>query len=205
MTNRQLAAAETRKKLLEAGKQLVCRKGLSNTSIEEITNAAGVSKGTFYTYFSRKEDLVSELSRSMFGEILDGAKTFPGGFIDKLSYYMVNFSDYIEQGSVKLSQEWVKNVVNPDLVENEFDRGKLPYDLSSVHELIVFGVEQGMLKRDIPVRQLSEILVDLLYGEMLCWNMSGGAYSLRERTQEFCNGYLQVLLEKYMNNFSESQ
>ena len=174
MTNRQLAAAETRKKLLEAGKKLICKKGLSNTSIEEITDAAGVSKGTFYTYFNRKEDIVFELSRSMFGEILDRAKAFEGGFIAKLCYYMVNFSGYIEQGSVKLSQEWVKNVVNPDLVENEFDRGKLPYDLSSVHELMVFGVEEGMLKREVPARQLAEILVDLLYGEMLCWNMSGG-------------------------------
>ena len=139
-----------------------------------------------------------ELSRSMFGEILDRAKAFEGGFIAKLCYYMVNFSGYIEQGSVKLSQEWVKNVVNPDLVENEFDRGKLPYDLSSVHELMVFGVEEGMLKREVPARQLAEILVDLLYGEMLCWNMSGGMYSLRERTQNFCDGYLKVLLEKYM-------
>ena len=198
MTNRQLAAAETRKKLLEAGKKLICKKGLSNTSIEEITDAAGVSKGTFYTYFNRKEDIVFELSRSMFGEILDRAKAFEGGFIAKLCYYMVNFSGYIEQGSVKLSQEWVKNVVNPDLVENEFDRGKLHYDLSSVHELMVFGVEEGMLKREVPARQLAEILVDLLYGEMLCWNMSGGTYSLRERTQNFCDGYLKVLLEKYM-------
>ena len=198
MTNRQLAAAETRKKLLEEGKKLICKKGLSNTSIEEITDAAGVSKGTFYTYFNRKEDIVFELSRSMFGEILDRAKAFEGGFIAKLCYYMVNFSGYIEQGSVKLSQEWVKNVVNPDLVENEFDRGKLPYDLSSVHELMVFGVEEGMLKREVPARQLAEILVDLLYGEMLCWNMSGGTYSLRERTQNFCDGYLKVLLEKYM-------
>ena len=107
MTNRQLAAAETRKKLLEAGKKLICKKGLSNTSIEEITDAAGVSKGTFYTYFNRKEDIVFELSRSMFGEILDRAKAFEGGFIAKLCYYMVNFSGYIEQGSVKLSQEWV--------------------------------------------------------------------------------------------------
>lgn len=198
MTNRQIAAAETRKRLLEAGKELVCQKGLSNTSIEEITAAAGVSKGTFYTYFNRKEDIVSELSRSMFGEILEGAKAFEGDFIAKLCDYMVNFSGYIEQGSVKLSQEWVKSVVNPDLVENEFDRGKLPYDLSSVHELMVFGVEEGMLKREVPARQLAEILVDLLYGEMLCWNMSGGTYSLRERTQDFCDGYLQVLLKKYM-------
>ncbi len=200
MTNRQLAALETKKRLLEAGKALICRKGLSGTSIEEITEAAGVSKGTFYTYFGRKEDIVFALSQSMFGEILDAAKAAEGDFIAKLSFYMVDFSGYIEQGSVKLAQEWVKNVVNPDLVENEFDRGKLEYDLESVRELFLFGVEERMLARSVLASYLPETLVDLLYGQMLCWSMSGGAYSLRKRTQDFCALHLRKLLEEYMES-----
>ena len=77
MTGRQLAAPRaTRTKLLRAGKTIICQKGLEHTSVEEITEAAGVSKGTFYTYFRRKEDIVFELSRGMFGEILAEAKSF---------------------------------------------------------------------------------------------------------------------------------
>ena len=74
MTNRKIAALETRKKLLEAGKRIICKKGLDNTAVEEITEAAGVSKGTFYTYFRRKEDIVFELSRQVFGEFLENAR-----------------------------------------------------------------------------------------------------------------------------------
>ena len=40
MTNRQLAALETKRRLLEAAKKIVCEKGLVNTSIEEITRQA---------------------------------------------------------------------------------------------------------------------------------------------------------------------
>lgn len=80
MTGRQLAAQATRTKLLRAGKTIICQKGLEHTSVEEITEAAGVSKGTFYTYFRRKEDIVFELSRGMFGEILAEAKSFPEPF-----------------------------------------------------------------------------------------------------------------------------
>ena len=61
MTNRQLAALETKRKLLEAAKRIVCEKGLINTSVEEITKSCGVSNGTFYTYFKRKEDIVFAL------------------------------------------------------------------------------------------------------------------------------------------------
>ncbi|MBQ7409298.1 MAG: TetR/AcrR family transcriptional regulator, partial [Alphaproteobacteria bacterium] len=56
MNMRERAALETRKKLLKTGQKLIMRKGLSNISVEDITNAAGVAKGTFYTYFKRKED-----------------------------------------------------------------------------------------------------------------------------------------------------
>ncbi len=44
MTNRKLAALETKKKLLETAKNIIREKGLVNTSIEEITKACGVFK-----------------------------------------------------------------------------------------------------------------------------------------------------------------
>ena len=42
-SHRQLAAMETRKKLIEAAKKIISERGLVNTSIEEITKACGVS------------------------------------------------------------------------------------------------------------------------------------------------------------------
>ena len=54
MNNRQLAALETKRKLMAAAKNLICEHGLNDTSVEQITETAGVSKGTFYTYFKKK-------------------------------------------------------------------------------------------------------------------------------------------------------
>lgn len=195
MTQRQLGAIETKKKLLDAGRKIICEKGLANTSVEEITERAGVSKGTFYTYFKRKEEIVFELSKDMFGEILENAKSFPGNFTQKLTHYMVNFSGHIEEDSVKLAQEWVSNVVGPGPEQKGFDRGKLPQDLSAVSELIQYGMRCGLLRPDIPVERLAHTLVDILYGQMLCWAMSDGAYSLKARTQQFCGVYLEALLK----------
>lgn len=198
MNNRQLAALETRRKLMEAAQILICRNGLSDTSVEQITRKAGVSKGTFYTYFERKEDIVLALSRGMFGEILEQAKQLEGTFLEKLEFYMVNFSGYIEQGSVQMAQEWVKNVINPNLVTDSFDRNKLHSDLIDMRALLHYGVEQQMLSPDFPMDDHARMFVDVLYGEMLCWCMSDGIYSLRERTQEYCNNYLRMLLQSYL-------
>lgn len=132
MTNRRLAALETKRKLLEAAKRIVCEKGLVNTSIEEITKACGVSNGTFYTYFKSKEDVVFALSREMYQEIYEMAQAHDGSFMERLVFYMINFSGCIEKSSLKLCQEWVRNTVDPDLVENPDDKNKLAMDLESM-------------------------------------------------------------------------
>ena len=196
MNCRQQAAMETRRKLLKTGKLLICQNGLANISVEDITRAAGVSKGTFYTYFKRKEDILFELSRDTFGEILEAAMAFNGNFMEKLTCYMVRFSECIENDSVHMAQDWVSHVVMPVPPQSGYDRGKLPFDRDSAAELLRYGIDCGMLKPDFPVDTMAHTLVDILYGQMLCWAMSDGAYSLRERTREFCELYLKALFKE---------
>lgn len=195
-TNRQQAARETRKKLVAAAKKIICEKGLSNTSIDEITEACGVAKGTFYTYFKRKEDIVFELSGEMFGEILESALHLQGTALQKLEFYMVGFSGYIEKSSLKLAQEWVKNSAAPDLCAD--GKKKLEQDLNDMKTLLRSFAESGELGADAPVDLLARTLTEALYGQMLCWCMSGGAFGFEERTRQFCRDCLPALLQCYL-------
>ena len=54
-------AEQRRAELLAAGQALFLAKGVAATSLEDITQRAGVSKGLFYLYFHAKEDLVLAL------------------------------------------------------------------------------------------------------------------------------------------------
>lgn len=47
---------ETRERIIREGARLIHRKGFNNTGIQEILDAAGVPKGSFYFYFKNKED-----------------------------------------------------------------------------------------------------------------------------------------------------
>ena len=200
MTNRKLAALETRKKLLETAKAIIREKGLVNTSIEEITRACGVANGTFYTYFKRKEDVVFAISHDMFREIYEKAQSHDGPFMDRLTFYMVTFSGHIERDGLKLCQEWVRNTVDPGLVENPYDREKLRMDRDSMRGMLKQGVERGELREDTPIDALADALTDVIYGEMLCWGMSGGAYSFEERTKTFCTLFLPAMMKPYFNS-----
>ncbi len=51
-----MAREKTRELLLEVGKRIFLERGFNNSGIETILQAAGVPKGSFYYYFSSKED-----------------------------------------------------------------------------------------------------------------------------------------------------
>ena len=47
---------DTKQKIIQAGAQIIHRKGYNHTGIQEVLKAAGVPKGSFYFYFKNKED-----------------------------------------------------------------------------------------------------------------------------------------------------
>jgi len=53
----QARAIRTKKKIIESGADLFSERGYHNVTADEIARAAGVSVGTFYSYFSDKHNL----------------------------------------------------------------------------------------------------------------------------------------------------
>ncbi len=61
-TKRRIRTPETRRAdLLEAASELLIERGLDAVSVADITNRAGVAKGTFYLYFDTREALLDAL------------------------------------------------------------------------------------------------------------------------------------------------
>jgi TetR/AcrR family transcriptional repressor of nem operon len=52
---------DTSQKLLEAGHRLFWRNGYNATGVQEIANAAGVPKGSFYNHFENKEQFAARI------------------------------------------------------------------------------------------------------------------------------------------------
>jgi AcrR family transcriptional regulator len=60
------------KALSEAGLRLFVERGLEGVTIDDITQAAGVAKGTFYRYFEDQAALVDALLEPVRRELLEG-------------------------------------------------------------------------------------------------------------------------------------
>lgn len=58
---RALARDERRASLLRAARDVFAQKGYHATTVDDITRAAGVAKGTFYLYFEEKREIYYEV------------------------------------------------------------------------------------------------------------------------------------------------
>lgn len=60
-TRTQKRRARTRIKLVKAAYAIMSKKGVDSTTIQEITDAADIGFGTFYNYFSTKDDIAARV------------------------------------------------------------------------------------------------------------------------------------------------
>lgn len=56
-----MARGQNREQLLQAGLDLLYRQGFNASGVQEIADAGGVPKGSFYNYFTSKEDFAEQV------------------------------------------------------------------------------------------------------------------------------------------------
>jgi AcrR family transcriptional regulator len=72
----------TRSELVAAAEQLVADHGIDAVSIDDITEAADVAKGTFYTHFSDKNDLAAAIALRTRHELEEKITALNDGVVD---------------------------------------------------------------------------------------------------------------------------
>src|SRR6201981_287250 len=68
---RQRRSAEIRERLFHAALKLFAEKGFAETTVEDITNAADVGKGTFFNYFPSKDHILIAFSDMQIAKLQD--------------------------------------------------------------------------------------------------------------------------------------
>jgi AcrR family transcriptional regulator len=73
MGRRERRAAETRLRLFRCALQLFAERGFPNVTVEDITQAADVGKGTFFNYFGSKEHVLGVMAEIQLGKVREAA------------------------------------------------------------------------------------------------------------------------------------
>ena len=67
---------KTRNKLIEASVGVFAHKGVSGASIEELTEAAGMTRGAFYSNFDSKDDLILAIIDAAIDHVVSALRSF---------------------------------------------------------------------------------------------------------------------------------
>ena len=94
--NRKKRKENTRKKVFKAALELFAKKGFEETIIEDITKRAKVAKGTFYNFFSKKEDVLVYYLGSKIAQSHKGFKfNTENSFLEQYKSLVSNYLKYL--------------------------------------------------------------------------------------------------------------
>jgi TetR/AcrR family transcriptional repressor of nem operon len=71
------ADSQTKEKLLDAARGLMLEKGYTATSVDDVCEAAGLTKGSFFHYFEGKEDLARVLAQRFYESMREVHESAP--------------------------------------------------------------------------------------------------------------------------------
>lgn len=198
-TTRQVRAMETKQKIMTAAKSLISEKGFEHISIDEIAKKAGVSTGSFYTYFKRKEDVVEALNQTDFYRLAEIVNAMADkDILQRLRCYCKGFLKGIEDIGIEICRQWTRNNLSPtNMLLGGEETTKYRYDVRAMQSVLAEGVRRGELAHTLPVEDLALFLNAELYGLMIAWCMTDGEVIGSEKTDLFCDTVVQAALAPY--------
>jgi len=159
-------AEKTRAAIRAAANDLFLRDGVEATTVDSIVAAAGVSKGTFYVHFPRKEDLLLEYGARRLARIRDmlpdlvHRKTFREALNEIL--------DEVVRG-----KEWGRELTGRAILEISTSAEKLPVNSlpNLILPLVELGQARGQIRTDIPADALSHFILRSILGALRDWGL----------------------------------
>jgi AcrR family transcriptional regulator len=171
---RQRRRAEIRERLFRAALNLFAAKGFADTTVEDITNAADVGKGTFFNHFPSKEHLLIGFTDMQLGKLqqaVEGLRTNH----EPMPVFLRNLS-------VRMTEEPARapDVVRAILLANLSNsavrntmREKHERALNLLTELVETGQQRGEFRPDLPARELAQVFRQTVFGTLLMWSVYG--------------------------------
>ena len=176
---------KTKAKITKVAWQLFHEKGYSETTIDDIIAASGTSKGSFYHYYSSKDELLSSLSELFDAKYEEVMLTFDPEMnsFDKLIYLSYTVHDMIgkEIPIGLLSSLYSSQVITKgDKHLQNQDR----YYYQVITQIITEGQERGQITKDMTVREIQRLYTLSERAIIYDYCISNGNYSLGEYTKE---------------------
>lgn len=138
---------ERRHELLDCAERLFFERGYDATSVADIIEAAGLSKGAFYHHFASKEQLVDALAERMVDQGLTAARALDDAALpalERLNRFFAS-SRRMKVEQAPMIRAGVEVMFRPEnlLLRHRITRATVTRLAPALAEIIAQGVEEG--------------------------------------------------------------
>jgi len=167
--------AETRDRIVRAALKLFARQGFLATTVEQITEAADVGKGTFFNYFPSKEHLLTGFGEFQLARIRRALELARAGArpIQKVVRQLVLALAEIPGESPDLVRSFLLVLVSRGGVR-PLMRQKLGRGRQLLRQLVLVGQERGEIRADVEPNAAARHLQQMFLGGLLLWTLHAG-------------------------------
>ena len=167
-------------RIVTAAWQLFYEKGYNGTTVDDIIELSGTSKGSFYYYFNTKDELLNTLSMILddFYEELEVKMDANMNSFYKLLYINYEAHSMMEE---KISIDLLASLYSTQLIAKG-DRNLLDQ-----------GQKKGQIRSDMPISEITQYYAMCERALVSDWCLNKGVYSLGEYSKE-C---MPIMLEHF--------
>lgn len=183
-SKREALKEQRKEALYTAAVALFRTRGFDETRVEEITQAAGVAKGTFFNYFPTKEAVLLYISERHLTRLSagNGALTQERSAIAALKNFLRLLATNIEQDKDLIALAMDKAMKMTHLAPAN-DGGR--FGLQSVLTLMIRrGQHTGEIHPAVDPALVAQILEGLYYQQLVIWQRENFDFDLGERLGE---------------------
>jgi len=176
MGRRQRHSAEIRERLFRAALKLFAERGFSETSVEDITEAADVGKGTFFNYFPSKDHILLAFGEMQLAKLEEA--------VSKARAINEPMPQFLRALGVRMTQEPTRNpaiirallqayLSTTPVREAMVDLQRRVHALHT--QMIDLGQERGEIRNDLPAAEIANVFRQTIFGTLLIWSLYGDA------------------------------
>ena len=173
-----------KERILDASIKLFLARGFHGTTVKELTNAAGVAKGTLYWYFKSKDQLLEEILDKFSQELTNGVfkkvRACNGGFISKFKLF---YKSITELAAKKRELLLVCNTLLGELMGSGTEAEA---KMTAIHErqhsfiktLLDGGKKERIIRKDLDTNLYAHVIQADFIGMHLQWCLKGDSFDV---------------------------
>lgn len=180
-SRRERRSADIRERLFRSALKLFAQKGFAETTVEDITEAADVGKGTFFNYFPSKDHILLAFSDMQLGKLEQS--------VEELRESGQSLKEFMRGLVVRMSEEPLRNpgmirAILLGYLSSSAVREAMIAKQNRAHQLhtqiVEIGQSRGEIRADLPAPEIAYAFRQTILGTLLIWSVTGDA-TLRER------------------------